>query len=163
MHKIHLQVCQQRVRPSSVHYWETAGRGDKARERTYISSSDAAWRTLYFPIHKQFASVMYLAVHLENGQKMYFTEDNIVGRINNPPKTILLCFFDLCKVDVFIKTLLYCKVPSYYVWRNNKFFRRKQGTVSYTHLDVYKRQIFYYLDVVRTASNRIPYPKYWCI
>lgn len=30
----------------------------------YISSSEAAWRILCFPIHEQFPSVMQLAVHL---------------------------------------------------------------------------------------------------
>jgi hypothetical protein len=40
--------------------------------------------------------------------------------INNPPKTTLL-------TDDFAKTLLYVDVPSYYVWKNNSFERRKRG------------------------------------
>ncbi|XP_067120500.1 uncharacterized protein, partial [Centruroides vittatus] len=40
----------------------------------YISSSHAAWRILGFPIHEHFPPVMHLAVHLENGQRVYFTE-----------------------------------------------------------------------------------------
>jgi len=47
--------------------------------------------------------------------------------INNPPKTTLLAFFDLCKTDDFAKTLLYVDVPSYYVWENNRFERKKHG------------------------------------
>jgi len=46
--------------------------------------------------------------------------------INNPPKTTLLAFFDLCKTDDFAKTLIYVDVPSYYVWKNNRFEKRKR-------------------------------------
>ena len=102
--------------------------------------------------------------------------------INNLPKTTLLDFFELCVVNAFARTHLYCEVLTYYVWKGNKFCRRKQGkpvpgylgvkkdqvlgrvytvhpgnaecyylrlllhevhgpmSVSYTHLDVYKRQ-----------------------
>ncbi|GFQ71965.1 ATP-dependent DNA helicase [Trichonephila clavata] len=42
----------------------------------YISSSEAVWRILCFPIHDRFPPVMHLSVHLENGQRIYFTEDN---------------------------------------------------------------------------------------
>ena len=65
-----------------------------------------------------------LAVHLENGQRVYFTEDNALDRASgDPPKTTLTEFFALCRVDSFAKTLLYADVPKYYTWS-----RRKQGT-----------------------------------
>ncbi|XP_074096348.1 uncharacterized protein LOC141525685 [Cotesia typhae] len=35
----------------------------------YISTSEAVWRILSFPIHERFPPVMHLAVHLENGQR----------------------------------------------------------------------------------------------
>jgi len=38
----------------------------------YISSSEAAWRILEF---QRFPPVQQLAVHLENGRRVYFTED----------------------------------------------------------------------------------------
>ena len=41
----------------------------------YISSNEAAWRILEFPIHERDPPVQQLAVHLENGQRVYFTED----------------------------------------------------------------------------------------
>jgi len=47
--------------------------------------------------------------------------------VENPPKTTLTAFFDLCSSDVIDKTLLYHKVPHYYTWANNTFFRRKCG------------------------------------
>ncbi|XP_029442955.1 uncharacterized protein LOC115083287 [Rhinatrema bivittatum] len=46
----------------------------------YISSSEAAWRIFCFPIHECFPPVVHLAVHLENGQRIYFTADNVVEK-----------------------------------------------------------------------------------
>ncbi|XP_044591486.1 uncharacterized protein LOC123269716 [Cotesia glomerata] len=91
----------------------------------YISSSEAVWRIFGFHIHERYP----LVVHLENGQRVYFTEENIVYKIANPKKTTLIGFFDLCKVDGFARILLYSEVPGYYVWRNNEFIRRKKGKV----------------------------------
>ncbi|CAM4842651.1 unnamed protein product [Rotaria magnacalcarata] len=82
----------------------------------YISSNEAVWRILDFSIHKRHPRVVHLAAHLENGQRVYFTEDNLHERINKPPKTTLTAFFLLCKKDEFARTPL--KV----------FKRRVQGT-----------------------------------
>ncbi|GFV99038.1 ATP-dependent DNA helicase [Trichonephila clavipes] len=43
----------------------------------YISSNEAVWRILSFPIHERHPTVIHLAVHLENGQRVYFTADNV--------------------------------------------------------------------------------------
>ena len=95
----------------------------------YVSSNEAAWRILEFPIHERDPPVQQLAVHLENGQRVYFTEDNALDRASgNPPKTTLTEFFALCRVDSFAKTLLYVDVPKYYTWNNKSWCRRKQGT-----------------------------------
>lgn len=93
----------------------------------YISSSEAAWRIFSFPIHNRYPTVFHLAVHLENGQRVYFTSKNLTEKLGNPPQTTLLKFFDLCKTDDFAKTLLYCEIPQFFVWKSNKFMRRKQG------------------------------------
>jgi len=93
----------------------------------YISSSEAVWRILAFPIHERYPTVFHLAVHLENGQRVYFTSNNLAEKLSTPPQTTLLAFFELCKTDDFAKTLLYSEVPSYFVWKNNKFTRRKRG------------------------------------
>lgn len=93
----------------------------------YISSSEAVWRILAFPIHERYPTVFHLAVHLENGQRVYFTSNNLAEKLSNPPQTTLLAFFELCKTDDFAKTLLYSEVPSYFVWKSNKFTRRKRG------------------------------------
>jgi len=72
--------------------------------------------------------VTHLAVYLENGQRVYFNAETLQQQICNPPKTALLAFFELCKIDDFAKTLLYAEVPSFYVWQANKTFaRRKRG------------------------------------
>lgn len=93
----------------------------------YICSSEAVWRILSFSIHERYPAVVHLAVHLENGQRVHFTTDNILEKITNPPCTTLLAFFELCQRDEFAKTLIYHEVPSYYVWNNKNFIRRKRG------------------------------------
>ncbi|XP_037822309.1 uncharacterized protein LOC119610956 [Lucilia sericata] len=93
----------------------------------YISSSEAVWRIFAFPIHERYPPVYHLAVHLKNGQRVYFNSSNILQQVENPPQTTLLSFFELCKVDEFAKTLLYTEIPSYYVLKSNKFERRKRG------------------------------------
>uniref|UniRef100_A0A2S2R448 Uncharacterized protein n=1 Tax=Sipha flava TaxID=143950 RepID=A0A2S2R448_9HEMI len=99
----------------------------------YISSSEAIWRIFSFPIHEREPSVQHLAVHLENGQRVYFTEENILQRAFETPKTTLTEFFTLCqKSDVFgqfAKTLLYTDVPRYFTWNKigKKWEPRKQG------------------------------------
>ena len=95
----------------------------------YVSSNEAVWRVLEFPIHERDPPVQQLAVHLENGQRVYFTEDTALDRASgDPPKTTLTEFFTLCRVDGFAKTLLYVDIPKYYTWNNKSWNRRKQGT-----------------------------------
>ena len=43
----------------------------------YISSNEAAWWIFRFPIHERHPTVMHLDVHLENGQRVYFNENNL--------------------------------------------------------------------------------------
>ena len=94
----------------------------------YISSNEAVWRILKFPIHERYPAVLTLSVHLENGQRVYFTAENVNARVQAPPVTTLTAFFDLCRHDDFARTLLYCDVPRYYTWNSSKKFkRRSQG------------------------------------
>ncbi|GFW18545.1 ATP-dependent DNA helicase [Trichonephila clavipes] len=80
----------------------------------YISSNEAVWRILSFPIHERHPTVIHLAVHLENGQRVYFTADNVRARALVPPATTLTAFYSLCQDDIFAKTLLYSEVPKFY-------------------------------------------------
>ena len=61
----------------------------------YISSNEAFWRLLAFPIHERYPAVVHLGVHLENGQRVYFTEDNAQQKANVPTDTTLTAFFKL--------------------------------------------------------------------
>lgn len=72
---------------------------------------------------------MHLAVHLENGQRIYYNKDNVREQIINPKDTTLTAFFKLCQVDQFAQTLLYYEIPSYYTWQATKreFQARKNG------------------------------------
>jgi len=38
----------------------------------YINISEAVWGLLEFPIHERNPIIVHLAVHLENGQRVYF-------------------------------------------------------------------------------------------
>lgn len=80
----------------------------------YISSNEAIWHILSFPIHEQSPAVVHLAVHLKNGQRVYFTDANVQQKALNPPGTTLTAFFTLCQNDAFAKKLLYSQIPTYY-------------------------------------------------
>ena len=104
----------------------------------YISSNEAAWRILNFPIHERYPNVMHLSVHLENGQRIYFTSNNAVERAEVPQETTLTAFFRLCREDDFACSLLYNEIPKYYTWnsREKKWNRRKVGTDVPNHPDI---------------------------
>lgn len=72
----------------------------------YVSCNEAIWRIFSFPIHERFPTVVHLAVHLENGQRVYFTAANAAQRAERPPATTLTSFFDTCASDPFARTLL---------------------------------------------------------
>lgn len=82
----------------------------------YISSNEAVWRILGFPIHERSPKVEHLAVHLENGQRLYFRPGTLHQQILEPPQTTLTGFFELCRQEPFAKTLLYCDVPRFFTW-----------------------------------------------
>lgn len=105
----------------------------------YISSNEAVWRIFSFPIHSRHPTVFHLSVHLENGQRVYFTESNARNVATAPPNTTLTAFFALCQEDAFASTLLYAEVPKYYTWNaaSNKFKRRKQGVRVEGHANLY--------------------------
>ncbi|XP_044582624.1 uncharacterized protein LOC123263704 [Cotesia glomerata] len=90
----------------------------------YISSNEVAWRIFGFPIHERDPAVVQLAIHLENGQRIFFTNETAIDRAINPPKTTLTAFFELCNraddFGAFARTLLYSQVPRYFTWTQTK-------------------------------------------
>lgn len=77
----------------------------------YVSTNEAMWRIFSFAIHERYPTVVHLAVHLENGQRVYFTAENARQRADRPPSTTLTSFFELCQNDYFAKTLMYAELP----------------------------------------------------
>ena len=67
-----------------------------------------------FPIHERYPAVQQLAVHLENGQRVYFTNETAAQQALAPRDTTLTAFLKLCQEDVFAQTLLYPQLPFYY-------------------------------------------------
>ncbi|CAB3237853.1 unnamed protein product [Arctia plantaginis] len=95
----------------------------------YVNCNEEIWRIFAFPIHERHPTVVHLAVHLENGQRVYFTASNAMQRAETPPATTLTSFFAICQSDPFARTLLYSEMPRYYTWNasSKNFQRRKQG------------------------------------
>ena len=96
----------------------------------YICSSEAAWRTLGFPIHERYPPIERLAVHLENGERVIYRAENAREAATMPPrKTKLTAFMDLCNADQFASSLLYNEVPRYFRWDHStrEWKKRKQG------------------------------------
>ena len=93
----------------------------------YVSTNEAFWRFFAFDLHEHWPAVRTLSVHLENGQRVYFTQSNVAQVVANPRETTLTGFFTLCQRDDFAKTLLYPEVPSYFTWDNRRWNPRKKG------------------------------------
>lgn len=91
----------------------------------YVICNEAIWRIFAFPIHERHPTV----VHLENGQRVYFTASNAIQSAETPPATTLTSFFAICQSDTFARTLLYSEMPRYYTCNasSKNFQRRKQG------------------------------------
>jgi hypothetical protein len=66
----------------------------------YISSNEGTWRIFSFPMHEHNPAAVHLAIHLENRQRVYFTDANVRQRALNPPSTTLTAFRDNTMVDL---------------------------------------------------------------
>ncbi|XP_044591454.1 uncharacterized protein LOC123269683 [Cotesia glomerata] len=109
----------------------------------YISSNEAAWRIFGFPIHERDPAVVQLAIHHENGQRVFFTNETAIDRAINPPKTTLTAFSELCNraddFGAFARTLLYSQVPRYFTWTQTKTWMPcKQGSPVAACLNLFK-------------------------
>ncbi|XP_026470268.1 uncharacterized protein LOC113374439 [Ctenocephalides felis] len=72
----------------------------------YVSSYEAIRRIFGFPIHERKPPVVHLAVHLENGQRVYFTENNILQQALTAPKTTLTAFINFVIDQILLEDLL---------------------------------------------------------
>ena len=113
----------------------------KFQQARFVGSCEAAWRIFDFPLHEHFPPVVQLAVHLENGQRVYFTEQTALERATaQPPPTTLTEFFGLCQRDDFARTLIYADVPKFYTWEKGRkvWCRRKRGTAVASHPEIFE-------------------------
>ena len=70
-------------------------------------------------------AVVHLAVHLENGQRVYFTEQTAaLQQALTAPKTTLTEFFSLFNrqdvVGQFANTFMYIDVPNCFTWNKQE-------------------------------------------
>ena len=87
-------------------------------------------------MHEHNPAVVHLSIHLENGQRVYFTGVNVQQRALNPPGTAPTTFFTLCQEDAFARIMMYSEVPSYYTWNVTKkaFLDTDEGSQSTVNL-----------------------------
>ena len=104
----------------------------------YLSCSEACYRIFGFSIHDRSPTVVPLQVHLENGQRVLFDEENAREVAENPPETTLTAYFKLClryrstEGDLtadqkFVKSLLYVNIPEYFIYEKKTWKPRKRG------------------------------------
>ncbi|XP_036347381.1 uncharacterized protein LOC118756745, partial [Rhagoletis pomonella] len=131
----------------------------KYQSGRYISTSEAVWRILGFSIHERHPPVMHLDVHLENGQRVYFNPENVRERLENPPSTTLLAYFNLCQQDSFAQTLLYNEIPSYYTYNKQRgvFNRRRRGQPVEGFPDVHRENAIGRVYTVHPSNSECYY------
>lgn len=80
----------------------------------YTSRNETLWRVLAFSINAPHPIVVFLAVHLENGERGYFKRGNVRDVALSPLPATLTAVFLLCGDDMFSNMLLNSEVPTYY-------------------------------------------------
>lgn len=123
---------------------EEGRRADRAARRDEISyfqdsrsigACEAAWRLFGFDMAENSPAVKPLAVHLENGQRVYFTDTGEAVRAaeGGPPETTLTAWFRWNQAHGEEEHYPYYDMPWHCVWNNQRKMwtaRRRQGTRS---------------------------------
>ncbi|KAK4516577.1 uncharacterized protein ATC70_011551 [Mucor velutinosus] len=67
----------------------------KLLDARYVSESEACWRIMSFPMHKEYPSTQRLDIHLENDRRVYFNENESSDQVLNRtlPETTLTAWF----------------------------------------------------------------------
>ena len=96
-----------------------------------------------FPSVEKKADRFVYEQHLENGQRVYFTEENAQEVAETPTDTTLTVYFKLNAEDAFARTLLYNEVPAFFTFdsKGNKFKRRQRGEPVNGHDDVRRSDV----------------------
>ena len=94
-----------------------------------LSAAEAAWRLLNLPLHKEYPTVMRLAVHLPNAQNVIFdptVDATDVQEAIESTSSTLLQWFELNRRDAAARSLLYSQIPEHYVWHDGAWFPRQK-------------------------------------
>ncbi|XP_060846341.1 uncharacterized protein LOC132926006 [Rhopalosiphum padi] len=155
----HLKIQKLLTLINKANIFDNRNEVEQFQSGQYICSSEAVWRILSFDVHERAPAIIYLAVHLENGQRVFFTQHNVNDIVNNPRDTTLTVFFKLCAKDEFAKTITYDKVPNYYTWNQSikNFQRRKRGTPVENHPGVKKTDTLGRVYVVHPNNSECFY------
>lgn len=117
---------------------EISHKGDRAMnwdevqmflDSRYISAPEAIWRLFEFKMHDQSHSIITLAVHLPEGQSVYFIageEETAVER-SARRNTTLTAYFQLNAKDEKARQYLYTEVPEHYVFSHGIWKERVRG------------------------------------
>jgi hypothetical protein len=97
-----------------------------------LSCSEAAWRLLGFPLHKEWPPVCRLQIHLPNEHTLLVdptADDSVVSAAANQSTSTLLQWFELNNNDPAARNLLYVEVPEHYTWlqQHKQWSKRQRG------------------------------------
>ncbi|KAK4509578.1 Vacuolar calcium ion transporter [Mucor velutinosus] len=156
----------------------------KFLDARYVSASEACWRIMSFPMHKEYPSTQRLDIHLENDRRVYFNEnessDQVLSR--TLPETTLKARFKYNlenPEDNEAKQTLYpdfCEKYDFHKQQNPRVWRpRRSGfggaigrvyAVSPKDIEKYHLRILLYrfpgatsFTYMRTYNGRV-YPSY---
>ena len=95
-----------------------------------LSASEAVWRFLGLPLHKEFPPVMRLHIHLPNEHSVVFdptADADQIGDASQSSTSTLLQWFALNASDSTAQSLLYKEVPEHYTWNTkSKVWNKRQ-------------------------------------
>lgn len=93
----------------------------------FVSSNEANRGVFSFENYEKYFTVVHLAVHIKNGQLVYYNTGNAVKRAARPPSTTLTSSFSVFQRDAFVRLLLYAAMPRYYTWNvKSKLFQHRK-------------------------------------
>jgi hypothetical protein len=144
---INLEVCASIKSVKYIHKYiykgndratlEMGGAVDEVKtylDSRYISSTEAAWRILEFPMHLEWPSVYRLPVHLPDEQMVFYDpEDNAQDVLDRAAakETCLTGWFKANANENFVAAgahnYLYQDFPSKFVWNKTAWKIRQRG------------------------------------
>ncbi|XP_065318558.1 uncharacterized protein LOC135926563 [Gordionus sp. m RMFG-2023] len=95
----------------------------------YVSSCEAMWRLLEYPMHDRSHAIIRLALHMPFKQSVYFQQgdEREAFKRANLHKTTLTAWFLLNQFYPYARQYLYIDIPYHYVFVNYIWQKRKRG------------------------------------